>query len=123
MKTFRNIAAALFFFAAPVALSATAHAKGCNLTAQTAADASHRLQLIEKSLTDEGFTLDGVQEQPIYYFAAPQAPYAWGHLVYTFVRPVRHSHQVQRVEVSAEVQSLADGFSFPQITIRELPAQ
>lgn len=123
MKTFRNIAAALFFFAAPIALSATAHAKGCNLTAQTAADASHRLQLIEKSLTDEGFTLDGVQEQPIYYFAAPQAPYAWGHLVYTFVRPVRHSHQVQRVEVSAEVQSLADGFSFPQITIRELPAQ
>lgn len=123
MKTFRNIAAALFFFAAPMALSTTAHAKGCNLTAQTAADASHRLQLIEKSLTDEGFTLDGVQEQPIYYFAAPQAPYAWGHLVYTFVRPVRHSHQVQRVEVSAEVQSLADGFSFPQITIRELPAQ
>ena len=122
MKTFRNIAAVLFFFAAPLALSATAHAKGCHLTAQTAADASHRLNLIEKSLTDEGFALSDVQEQPIYYFAAPQAPYAWGHLVYTFVRSVR-GHQVQRVEVSAEVQSLTDGFSFPQITIRELPAQ
>lgn len=124
MKTFRNIAAVLFFFAAPMALSATAHAKGCHLTAQTAADASHRLNLIEKSLTDEGFALADVQEQPIYYFAAPQAPYAWGHLVYTFVRPVRgRASQVQRVEVSAEVQSLTDGFSFPQITIRELPAQ
>ena len=124
MKTFRHIAAALFFFAAPLALTPAAHAGGCQQTAQTAADASHRLQLIEKSLTDEGFTLDGVQEQPIYYFAAPQAPYAWGHLVYTFVRPVPgHFNMVQRIEVAAEVQSLADGYSFPQITIRELLSQ
>ena len=124
MKTFRNIAAALFFFAAPVALSATAHAKGCNLTAQTAADASHRLQLIEKSLTDEGFTLDGVREQPIYYFAAPQAPYAWGHLVYTYVRPVPgHFNMIQSVEVSAQVQTTATGYSFPKITIHDLLSQ
>ncbi len=124
MKTFRNIAAALFFFAAPIALSAPAQAKGCHMTAQNAADANHRLQLIEKSLIDEGFALADVQEQPVYYFAAPQAPYAWGHLVYTFVRPVPgHFNMIRRVEVSAEVQSLADGYSFPQITIREILSQ
>jgi hypothetical protein len=124
MKTFRNIAAVLFFFAAPLALSAPAHAKGCHLTAQNAADANHRLKLIEKSLIDEGFALANVQEQPIYYFAAPQAPYAWGHLVYTFVRPVPgHFNMIQSVEVSAEVQSRTDGYGFPQITIRELLSQ
>ncbi len=124
MKTFRNIVAFLCFFALALSAATPAHAKCRPLTAQNAADQNHRLQLIEKSLIDEGFALLNVQEQPVYYFAAPQAPYAWGHLVYTYVRPVPgHFNLVQRIEVAAEVQSLADGYSFPQITIRELLSQ
>ncbi len=126
MKTLRNVVAALFF--CTLAVSATAQAKGHRqaavVTAQTAADANHRLALIEQSLIDDGFALSDVQEQPIYYLAAPAAPYAWGHLVYTYVRPVPgHFNFIQRVEVSAEVQTTADGYSFPRITIRDLLSQ
>lgn len=129
MKTFRMIAAALLF--STLTVSATAQAKHhhgttttANLTAQGAADANHRLKLIAQSLTDEGYTLAGVQEQPIYYFLAPQAPYSWGHLVYTYSRPVMgNAVLLDRVEISTDVTVTTDGYLFPQISIREIPAQ
>ena len=125
MKTLRHIAAALFFFS--LAVPAVATAKGhrtVQQTAQTAADQNHRLQLIEQSLLDDGYKLADVSEQPINYFAAPQAPYNWGNLVYTYTRIVPgHFNLVHRVEVTTEVVSTTDGFSFPRITIHELLSQ
>jgi hypothetical protein len=125
MKTLRNVVAALLF--CTLAVNTSAQAKGHAapvVTAQTAADANHRLQLIEQSLIDDGYALADVQEQPIYYLAAPAAPYSWGHLVYIYSRPVPgHFNLIQRVEVSAEVQTTATGYSFPKITIRDLLSQ
>ena len=123
MKTLRNVVATLLF--CTLAVTATAEAKrhhqAAPVTAQLAADTNHRLQLIEQSLLDEGFVLAETQEQPIYYLLAPVAPYAWGQLVYTYVRAVPgHASRVQRVEVSAEVTTTTDGYSFPHITIRDL---
>jgi hypothetical protein len=123
MKTLRNLVATILF--CTLAVSATAEAKrhhqAAPVTAQLAADTNHRLQLIEQSLLDDGFALAEVQEQPIYYLLAPVAPYAWGHLVYSYVRTVPGpTGQVQRVEVSAEVTTTTDGYSFPHITIRDL---
>ena len=125
MKTLRNVVAALLFCS--LSVSATAQAKRHHqapvaVTALTAADTNHRLQLIEQSLLDDGFVLADTQEQPIYYLLAPAAPYAWGNLVYTYVRTVP-GRANQRVEVSAEVQNTTDGYNFPHITIRDLPAQ
>ncbi|HRI49175.1 MAG TPA: hypothetical protein PLW65_03260 [Pseudomonadota bacterium] len=125
MKTLRNVVAALLFCS--LSVSATAQAKRHHqapvaVTALTAADTNHRLQLIEQSLLDDGFVLADTQEQPIYYLLAPAAPYAWGSLVYTYVRTVP-GRANQRVEVSAEVQNTTDGYNFPHITIRDLPAQ
>ena len=125
MKTLRHIAAALFFFALVTPAVATAkNHRNVQMTAQTAADANHRLQLIEQSLVDDGYKLADVSEQQIYYIAAPQAPFNWGNLVYTYTRPVPgHFQIVQRVEVTTEVVSTADGFSFPRITIHEVLSQ
>ena len=126
MKNFRMIAAALLF--STLTVSTVASAKGHHsptyMTAQNAADANHRLQLIAQSLVDEGYALAGVQEQPIYYFLAPQAPYSWGHIVYTYSRPAAgHRGLTERVEISTDVTATTDGYQFPQISIRELPAQ
>ena len=126
MKTLRNVVAALLFctLAATTSAQAKGHRQAPVVTAQSAADANHRLQLIEQSLIDDGFSLSNVEERPIYYLAAPAAPYAWGHLVYTYVRPVPgHFNMIQSVEVSAQVQTTATGYSFPQITIHELFSQ
>ena len=126
MKNFRMIAAALLF--STLTVSTVASAKGHHgptyMTAQNAADANHRLQLIEQSLLDDGYKLADVSEQQINYIAAPQAPYNWGNLVYTYTRIVPgHFNLVHRVEVTTEVVSTTDGFSFPRITIHELLSQ
>ena len=55
---------------------------------------------------------------------APEAPYLWGTLVYTYTRIVPgHFAMVERVEVSSEVTSTGDGFIFPKITSHELLSQ
>ena len=55
---------------------------------------------------------------------APQLPYSWGNLVYTYTRIVPgHFNLVHRVEVTTEVVTTADGFSFPHISIHELLSQ
>ncbi len=127
MKTFRMIAAAALVSALTFTATADAkrhHTTTTQMTAQGAADANHRLQLIAQSLVDDGYTLSGTQEQPIYYFIAPQAPYSWGHLVYTYSRPVAgNAVLIERVEISADVNATADGYQFPSISIREIPAQ
>ena len=125
MKAFRNVASALILFAATAtgtaAVAKTHHAV---VTAQSAADANRRMQLIEQSLTEEGYTLANVSEQAIPYLTAPQAPYDWGQLVYTYTRIVPgHFQMVDRVEVTARVTSTADGYVFPQISIHELLSQ
>jgi hypothetical protein len=125
MKAFRNVASALILFAATATgTAAVAKTHQTVVTAQSAADANRRMQLIEQSLTEEGYKLSNVSEQAIPYFVQPQAPYDWGQLVYTYTRIVPgHFQMVERVEVTAQVTTTADGYTFPQITIHELLSQ
>ena len=125
MNSLRHIAAALLFFSLAIPAIATAkHHRNTPVTARTAADDNHRLQLIEQSLTDEGYKLADVSEEQIKYFAPQIAPYNWGHITYTYTRITPgHFNFVERVEVTTDITTTADGFSFPNITIHEVLSQ
>ena len=125
MKTLRHIAAALLLCSLTIPAVATAkHHRTPTLTAQSAADDNHRLQLIEQSLLDDGYKLAEVSENQFKYFTTPAAPYNWGSLTYTYTKIVPgHFNMVQRVEVTTEVTTTTDGFSFPTIAIREILSQ
>ena len=125
MKTFRHIAAALLFCSLAIPAVATAkHHRNTPVTARTAADDNHRLQLIEQSLTDDGYQLADVSEEQIKYFAPQVAPYNWGHITYTYTRIVPGRFNiVDRVEVTTDVTTTVSGFSFPTISIHEVLSQ
>ena len=125
MKTLRHIAAALLLCSLTIPAVATAkHHRTPTLTAQSAADDNHRLQLIEQSLLDDGYKLAEVSENQFKYFTTPAAPYNWGSLTYTYTKIVPgHFNMVQRVEVTTDVTTTAEGFSFPTISIHEILAQ
>ena len=114
MKTLRHIAIALFVFV--LATAATADAR--RMSPQTASNRSSRVTVLKSSLEAEGYALKHVQEQPIYYFVAPKAPYIWGSLVYTYTRTSDEGSET--VELTVQVQYATDGgYNFPEITLRE----
>ncbi len=114
MKTLRHIAAALFV----LVLATSTNALARHTTAQVAANKSSRVQSIKESVLGDGYKLDGVQEQPIYYIAVPKAPYQWGTLVYTFSRPADNG-TLDQIELTVSVQYTETGYAFPEITVRE----
>lgn len=116
MKTLRIAAALLVTFVLATA-AAPASAAPRRSTAHLAADKSVRVHSIQQSLIEEGYKLSSVQEQPIYYFVAPKAPYIWGSLVYTYTRTSDEGSET--VELTVQVQYATDGYNFPEITIRE----
>lgn len=116
MTTLRTIAALIF--ALVLASSATALADAS--APQLAADSNRRVDAIQQSLVSEGFALQEVQAQPIYYFRAPGGVYNWGTLVYTFTRaPGGIVPQAELVTVTVQVMASRTGFTFPQISISE----
>lgn len=115
MTTLRTVAAMIF--ALVLATSATALADSAP---QLAADGNHRVEAIQQSLVAEGFALQDVQAQPIYYIRAPRGTYDWGTLVYTFTRaPGGIVPQAEQVTVTVQVKNSPTGFTFPQINISE----
>lgn len=118
MKTLRNIAAALFVFV--LATAATVEAR--RTTPQVAANKSSRVQSLKDSVVGDGYKLENVQESPIYYFVTPKAPYAWGTIVYTYSRPADNG-TTDQVELTVHIQTLENGFAFPQINLREQAAE
>lgn len=120
MNTIRQIAAAalVLVFASTATVSASRHCP-----AHTATDHSGRVHSIQKSLESEGYTLDGTRELPIYYFVPPKAPYIWGTMVYNYSRPVEGDvGQLETVQITVQVRALTEGFSFPEINVRENPS-
>ena len=115
MKTLRLIAAALFVFV--LATAATADARRM-MAPQAAANKSHRVASVKDSLVDEGYTLTNVEEKPVYYFAAPKAPYLWGTLVYTYSRTGVNGGADQ-VELTVSVQYTENGYAFPVLNLNE----
>ena len=118
MKTLRLIAAALFVFV----LATTATAEARRSTPQAAANKSHRVDSLKDSLVADGYTLTNVQENPVYYFVAPKAPYLWGTIVYTFSRTGLNGGSDQ-VELTVTVQYTETGYAFPVINLHEQIAE
>ncbi len=114
MKTLRHIAIALFVFV--LATAATADAR--RMSPQTASNRSSRVTVLKSSLEAEGYALKHVQEQPIYYFVAPKAPYLWGSMVYTFSRTADNGG-TDEIELTVAIQYTEAGYAFPEITLRE----
>lgn len=114
MKTLRHIAAALLV----VVLATAATAEARRPTPQVAANKSSRVQSLKDSLADEGYKLENVQEQPVYYFVPPKAPYLWGTLVYTFSRNTVNG-TVDQVELTVQLTYTETGFAFHEISLRE----
>lgn len=120
MKTLRQIAAAalVVVFASTATVSASHHCP-----AHTATDHSGRVHSLQKSLESDGYTLDGAVEQPIYYFVPPKAPYTWGTMVYNYSRPMDGDvGKLETVQITVQVRALDEGFSFPEINVRENPS-
>lgn len=114
MKTLRYIAAALFVFV--LATSVTAEAR--RGSPQFASGRNNRVQSIRDSLVEDGYKLQGVSEQPIYYFVPPKAPYLWGTILYTYSRTAENG-SIDQVELSVSLQYNETGYAFPEITVRE----
>lgn len=114
MKTLRNIAAALFVFV--LATAATVEAR--RTTPQVAVNKSNRVQSLKDSVIGDGYKLENVQENPIYYFVPPKAPYLWGTIVYTYSRPADNG-STDQIELTVTLQYTETGFAFPQINLRE----
>ena len=121
MKTLRTVSA--FVLASVLALSTTAMANPV-LAPQAAVETNGLVQSVQASLLSEGYTLDGLDEEPRMYLVKPSAPYIWGSLVYSYSRP-SHSFALprQKVELTVELKYLASGVAVPQLTFRELPGQ
>jgi hypothetical protein len=118
MKTIRLVrfVAALI---ALLALTSQALATGYD-SPRAAAEGTRRVAQFHHDLQDDGYTLKSVQEQPIYYFVRPQAPYLWGNIVFTFSRPVDSlGIQVDYVEVSVAIRYTDDGFKVASMSTRE----
>lgn len=115
MKTIRPLAALVFAFALCTSVSAFA---GQDANPDLVARHTSRIRTIQKSLAGEGYSLQSVEEQPIYYIVPPTTPYVWGTLIYTYTRT--SNGQVDEAKLSLQVQTTADGsFAFPEIMLRE----
>lgn len=119
MKSLCHIVALLLAFS--LAHSPKAFAR--HVAPRAAAEKSSRVNSLKQSLLDEGYTLRDVEEQPIYYIATPTAPYNWGNLLYKYARHIPGQPGAsEEVQVLLSVRYTADGYAFPEITVRELLA-
>lgn len=87
---------------------------------RAAAEGTRRVAQFAHDLLDDGYARKSVQEQPIYYFAPPQAPYLWGHIVFTYSRPVDAlGVHVDYVEITVAIRYTDDGFKVASMSTRE----
>ena len=116
MKSFRNVALLL----AVVLFTSSVFAGSASNSPKTACEANKRVQTIQRSLQHDGFTLQQVEEQPVYYFVAPKAPYVWGSYKYTYTRSAgNYSLTTDYVELTVQVSYTTNGFAVSTITTKE----
>lgn len=120
MKTVRFVRIAAILIAL-LALTSQAFAtpRGYD-SPRAAAEGTRRVAQFTHDLLDDGYARKSVQEQPIYYFVAPPAPYLWGHIVFTYSRPVDAlGVHVEYVEITVAVRYTDDGFKVASMSTRE----
>jgi hypothetical protein len=120
MKTIRFVRiAALLIALFAVTSQALAAPHGYD-SPRAAADGTRRVAQFTHDLLDDGYTRKSVHEQPIYYFAPPQAPYLWGNIVFTYSRPVDAlGLHVDYVEITVTIRYTDDGFKVASMSTRE----
>ena len=120
-RTFRSLVALVALIAFSGAAFAAPPARYWN-DPYAAADHDKTLQRTLNGYERDGFTLQSVDEQPIYYLVTPTGTHAWGSFRYTLTRKVGgdYSLETDYVVVTAEVTWYDGlGYKVSRISIEE----
>lgn len=119
MKTVRFVRILVALIALLTVTSQALASSPCFDTPRAAAEGTRRVAQFQHDLQDDGFTLKGAHEQAIHYFAKPQAPYLWGHIVFTYSRPDALGIQVDYVEITVAISYTDSGYKVATMATRE----